>query len=55
LRNRGTPQGFSRLVSPLLSLAMRRANGHDLALLKVILEARTKREESAAAPGRTRS
>jgi hypothetical protein len=55
LRNRGTPQGFSRLVSPLLSLAMRRANGHDLALLKVILEARTKREESAATPGRTRS
>ena len=55
LRNRGTLQGFSRLVSPLLSLAMRRANGHDLALLKVILEARTKREERAAAPGRTRS
>ena len=55
LRNRGTPQGFSRLVSPLLSLAVRRANGHDLALLKVILEARTRREEGAAASGRTRS
>ena len=55
LRNRATPVGFSRLATPFLSLAMRRANAHDLALLKVILEARTKREESAAAPGRTRS
>jgi uncharacterized protein YndB with AHSA1/START domain len=55
LRNRGTPAGFSRLVAPFLSLAMRRANAKDLALLKVILEARTKREEGAAAPGRSRS
>jgi hypothetical protein len=54
LRNRGTPGGFSRLVAPLLSLAMRRANAKDLALLKAILEARTKREEGAAAPGRSR-
>ena len=55
LRNRGIPSGFSRLVAPLVSLAMRRANAKDLALLKAILEARTKREEGAAAPGRSRS
>ncbi len=55
LRNRGTPEGFSRLVAPFLTLAIRRANAKDLALLKVILEARTKREEGAAAPGRSRS
>lgn len=54
LRNRGTPAGFSRLIAPFLSLAMRRATAKDLALLKAILEARTKREEGAAAPGRSR-
>jgi hypothetical protein len=52
LRNRGTPAGFSRLLAPLLTMAVRRANGKDLALLKSILEARTRREEVAAAPGR---
>ena len=55
LHNRATPAGISRLLAPLLSLAMRRANANDLALLKVILEARTRREEGAAAPGRPRS
>ena len=39
LRNRGEPTGFSKLVAPFMSLAMRRANGKDLALLKSILEA----------------
>jgi uncharacterized protein YndB with AHSA1/START domain len=42
LRNRGTPAGFSRLLAPLVTLAIRRANGKDLALLKSILEARTR-------------
>jgi hypothetical protein len=54
LRNRGTPAGFSRLLAPLVTLAMRRANGKDLALLKSILEARTRREEVAAAPASRR-
>jgi hypothetical protein len=38
LRNRGEPGGFSRLASPLLATAMRRANRKDLVRLKQILE-----------------
>lgn len=38
LRNRGEPKGFSKLVSPLMAAAMRRANQKDLARLKSILE-----------------
>jgi hypothetical protein len=38
LRNRGTPSGFSRLVAPFMSAAMRRANQKDLAALKALLE-----------------
>lgn len=38
LRNRGTPSGFGRLVSPLMEPAMRRANEKDLQRLKEILE-----------------
>ena len=38
LRNRGAPRGFSKLVAPLMSTAMRRANLHDLKRLKGILE-----------------
>ncbi len=38
LRNRGEPSGFSRLVSPLMAAAMRRANANDLAKLKELLE-----------------
>jgi hypothetical protein len=38
LRNRGEPKGFSKLLTPLLSLAMRRANKNDLARLKTLLE-----------------
>lgn len=38
LRNRGTPTGFSRLMSPLMRPAMRRANRQDLKALKQRLE-----------------
>jgi len=41
LRNRGEPSGFSRLMTPMLGAAMRRANRKDLAQLKRILEARS--------------
>jgi hypothetical protein len=40
LRNRGEPSGFSRVASPALAAAMRRANRKDLARLKELLEAR---------------
>jgi uncharacterized membrane protein len=38
LRNRGEPRGFSRLLSPLMAPAVRRANKKDLANLKRLLE-----------------
>ncbi len=38
LRNRGEPSGFSKLVSPLMTPAMRRANRKDLDRLKQLLE-----------------
>jgi uncharacterized membrane protein len=38
LRNHGKPSGFSKLVAPLMGLAMRRANRKDLARLKYVLE-----------------
>jgi Polyketide cyclase / dehydrase and lipid transport len=41
LRNRGEPAGFSKLVTPFMIPAMRRANRKDLARLKAILEARS--------------
>lgn len=39
LRNRGEPSGFSKLLAPMLSFAMRRANQKDLSALKALLEA----------------
>jgi uncharacterized membrane protein len=39
LRNRGRPAGFSKLLSPFMAPAVRRANRKDLARLKEILEA----------------
>ena len=38
LRNRGQPRGFSVLLAPFMSLAVRRANRKDLAALKALLE-----------------
>lgn len=38
LRNRGNPSGFSRIFSPLMVPAMRRANRKDLARLKFLME-----------------
>jgi uncharacterized membrane protein len=40
LRNRGEPSGFSRISSPLMAAAMRRANRKDLSALKALLERR---------------
>jgi uncharacterized membrane protein len=40
LRNRGEPEGFSKITAPFMAAAMRRANKKDLALLKTILETR---------------
>ena len=38
LRNRGEPTGFFRLLAPVMTTAMRRANRSDLSRLKSILE-----------------
>lgn len=38
LRNHGEPAGFSRLTTPFVTIAMRRANRNDLAALKAHLE-----------------
>ena len=40
LRNSGEPAGFSRIVRPVLAIAIKRATSKDLAKLKSTLEAR---------------
>lgn len=40
LRNHGRPTGFSKLVAPFMSMAVRRANQQDLKTLKQLLESR---------------
>ena len=40
LRNRGEPSGFSKIASPIMARAMRRANRQDLERLRRILEVR---------------
>ena len=40
LRNHGEPKGFSRLLAPLMTVAMGRAMRQDLARLKRLLESR---------------
>jgi uncharacterized protein YndB with AHSA1/START domain len=45
LRNRGMPSGFSRVASPFMARAIRRANRKDLGRLKAILEERTEPDE----------
>jgi uncharacterized membrane protein len=40
LRNQGRPAGFSRMVAPFMTAAVRRANRADLARLKALLEQR---------------
>jgi uncharacterized protein YndB with AHSA1/START domain len=38
LRSRGEPSGFANVAAPVMAAAMRRANNHDLAALKRLLE-----------------
>jgi hypothetical protein len=40
LRNHGSPKGFSRLLAPFITMAMKRANMKDLRTIKKILEAK---------------
>jgi uncharacterized membrane protein len=47
LRNRGEPDGFSRLVAPLMAPAMRRANRKDLRTIKAILEGQDQKGRGA--------
>jgi uncharacterized membrane protein len=38
LRNHGSPKGFSKLIAPFISFAMRRENRKDLSRLRELLE-----------------
>ena len=39
LRNRGSAEGFSRIIAPFLAIAMRYVNRKDLARLRALLTA----------------
>ena len=43
LRNRGEPVGFSKVVTPFMAAAMRRATRKDLARLKMCWSVRSRR------------
>jgi uncharacterized membrane protein len=44
LRNTGTPSGFSKLLAPFMTMAMRRANTKDLRRIKQVLEDKPDRD-----------
>lgn len=50
LRNDGEPSGFTGVIAPVMSAAMRRANGKDLARLKRVLEDRSPPRGATALP-----
>jgi len=51
LRNRGEPRGFSKVLSPFMAAAMRRANRKDLSRIKSLLESAG---QEGAEPARSR-
>jgi hypothetical protein len=44
LINRGKPKGFSKLLTPFMEIAMRKANKKDLKLLKELIESKKNKQ-----------